>query len=173
MLAAGGPADSAGDQTLLEGLAQVTLGRLAQLKQERALPLRLVPNTDLLAERVESVNEARRRLGATHVLSLRWLQDLDRTRLSITLEDTRTADTVGADILEVVDANLLSAGQRVAEQVAAWLRLSDAPFSRPCAAPPRPPTPKPTGSTCKAWVNWAAMIRAFRPAMPLVCSKAR
>ncbi|MBE7501577.1 MAG: tetratricopeptide repeat protein [Verrucomicrobiales bacterium] len=131
LLAAGNPSDSAGDQTLLEGLVHVTLGRLAQLKQERALPLRLVPNTDLLAERVESVNEVRRRLGATHVLSLRWLQDLDRTRLSITLEDARTADTVGADILEVVDANLLSAGQRVAEQVVAWLKLAEAPLLPP------------------------------------------
>lgn len=120
--------DVSPDRTLLEGMAQAVLDRLAHRKQEQQLPLRLVPVADVLEERLVATSEVRRRFGATHVLAVGWRRDGDPVRLGITLYDATSEDTIGAQPIEARDANLLGAAQRAADLTLDWLGFP--PLSR-------------------------------------------
>lgn len=130
------PADPAAERTLLDGIAQAALERLAQLKQEGQLPLRLVPVADALEERITGTTEARRRFGATHVLAARWFREGDLARLRVTLYDARSEDTLGSELIEARGSNLLGVAQIVADRTLAWLRLSPS-AGLPSRAEPR------------------------------------
>lgn len=117
------PTDPAAERTLLDGIAQASLERLAQRKQEARLPLRLVPVADVLEERITGTTEARKRFGATHVLVARWFRDGALTRLSITLYDATHEDTLRSELLEARGSNLLGVAQIVADRTLAWLQF--------------------------------------------------
>lgn len=115
-------------QTLADGVTRTVVSRLTQLAGTR-WSLRVVPISDVFAEKVESVAEARRIFGATLVLSGDATAVGDTLRVNVTLSEARGLRQVKSTTLDLGPESLFSVQDKVAKLAADWLGLTIPPAS--------------------------------------------
>ncbi len=110
-------------QALADGVTRTVVSRLTQLAGTR-WSLRVVPISDVFAEKVDSVAEARRIFGATLVLSGDASAAGNTLRLNITLSEARSLRQVKSTTLDLGPESLFSVQDKVAKLAADWLGLT-------------------------------------------------
>ena len=110
-------------QALADGVSRTVVARLTQLEASR-WSLRVVPITEVFAEKVESVTDARRLFGATLVLAGDASASGDLVRVNVTLSDARTRRQLKSTTFDLGPASLLSVQDKVAKLAADWLGLT-------------------------------------------------
>ncbi|MGH8675235.1 MAG: tetratricopeptide repeat protein [Burkholderiales bacterium] len=110
-------------QALADGVSRSVVSRLTQLEATR-WSLRVVPISEVFAEKVESLSEARRLFGATLVLSGDASVSGDTLRVNVTLSDARNLRQLKSTTLDLGPQSLLSVQDKVAKLAADWLGLT-------------------------------------------------
>lgn len=110
-------------QALADGVSRTVVSRLTQLEATR-WALRVVPISEVFAEKVESLADARRLFGATLVLAGDASAAGDVLRVNVTLSDARTKRQLKSTTLDLGPESLLSVQDRVARLAADWLGLT-------------------------------------------------
>ena len=110
-------------QALADGVSRTVVSRLTQLEASR-WSLRVVPISEVFAEKVESLADARRLFGATLVLSGDASASGDTLRVNVTLSDARSRRQLKSTTLDLGPQSLLSVQDKVAKLAADWLGLT-------------------------------------------------
>ncbi len=110
-------------QALADGVSRTVVSRLTQLEATR-WSLRVVPISEVFAEKVDSLADARRLFGATLVLSGDASASGDTLRVNVTLSDARSRRQLRSTTLDLGPQSLLSVQDRVAKLAADWLGLT-------------------------------------------------
>jgi class 3 adenylate cyclase/TolB-like protein len=110
-------------QALADGVSRTVVSRLTQLEATR-WSLRVVPISEVFAEKVESLADARRLFGATLVLSGDASASGDTLRVNVTLSDARSRRQIKSTTLDLGPQSLLSVQDKVAKLAADWLGLT-------------------------------------------------
>jgi tetratricopeptide (TPR) repeat protein/class 3 adenylate cyclase len=121
-------------QALADGVSRTVVSRLTQLEATR-WSLRVVPISEVFAEKVESLSEARRLFGATLVLSGDASVAGDILRVNVTLSDARSRRQLKSTTLDLGAESLLSVQDRVARLAADWLGLTISAAAAQTATP--------------------------------------
>ena len=121
-------------QALADGVSRTVVSRLTQLEATR-WSLRVVPISEVFAEKVESLSEARRLFGATLVLSGDASVSGDTLRVNVTLSDARSRRQLKSTTLELGAESLFSVQDRVARLAADWLGLTMSAAAAQTATP--------------------------------------
>jgi tetratricopeptide (TPR) repeat protein/class 3 adenylate cyclase len=133
-------------QSLADGVSRTVVSRLTQLAGTR-WSLRVVPISDVFAEKVDSVAEARRVFGATLVLSGDATAVGDTMRLNVILSEARARRQLKSTTLDLGPESLFAAQDRVARLAADWLGLTIA------AASAQPVNPVPNRTAFAAYLR--------------------
>ena len=115
-------------QALADGVSRTVVSRLTQLEATR-WSLRVVPISEVFAEKIETLADARRLFGATLVLSGDASASGDTLRVNVTLSDARSRRQLKSTTLDLGPQSLLSVQDKVAKLAADWLGLTIAPAS--------------------------------------------
>ena len=110
-------------QALADGVSRTVVARLTQLEASR-WSLRVVPISEVFAEKVESLADARRLFGATLVLSGDASASGDTLRVNVTLSDARSRRQLKSTTLDLGPQSLLSVQDKVAKLAADWLGVT-------------------------------------------------
>lgn len=121
-------------QALADGVSRTVVSRLTQLEATR-WSLRVVPISEVFAEKVESLSEARRLFGATLVLSGDATASGDTLRVNVTLSDARNRRQLKSATFDLGPQSLLSVQDRVARLAADWLGLAMSAAAAQTATP--------------------------------------
>jgi tetratricopeptide (TPR) repeat protein/class 3 adenylate cyclase/TolB-like protein len=110
-------------QALADGVSRTVVSRLTQLEATR-WSLRVVPISEVFAEKVESLSDARRLFGATLVLSGDATASGETLRVNVTLSDARNRRQLKSATFDLGAESLFSVQDRVARLAADWLGLT-------------------------------------------------
>jgi class 3 adenylate cyclase/tetratricopeptide (TPR) repeat protein/TolB-like protein len=110
-------------QALADGVSRTVVSRLTQLEASR-WSLRVVPISEVFAEKVESLADARRLFGATLVLSGDATASGDTLRVNVMLSDARARRQLKSTTLDLGPQSLLGVQDKVAKLAADWLGLT-------------------------------------------------
>jgi tetratricopeptide (TPR) repeat protein len=121
-------------QALADGVSRTVVSRLTQLEATR-WSLRVVPISEVFAEKVESLSEARRLFGATLVLSGDASVADGTLRVNVTLSDARSRRQLKSTTLDLGAESLFSVQDRVARLAADWLGLTISAAAAQAATP--------------------------------------
>jgi tetratricopeptide (TPR) repeat protein/class 3 adenylate cyclase len=121
-------------QALADGVSRTVVSRLTQLEATR-WSLRVVPISEVFAEKVESLSDARRLFGATLVLSGDATASGDTLRVNVMLSDARNLRQLKSTTFDLGPQSLLSVQDRVAKLAADWLGLTISAAAAQTATP--------------------------------------
>jgi serine/threonine-protein kinase len=117
---------------LTEGLALTLTTRLAQLSRSHGL--QVIPATTLREEGIDRVEEARRELGVTLVLSFDTRRSGDRVRVNAQLVDVKQQRQLIAETIDGTMGDLLDLEENVTTRVLRMLQVELAPSERALVA---------------------------------------
>ncbi len=106
------------DQAYADGLTETVTAKLTRLTGRRTL--QVVPASEVQAQQVSTLEQARKELGANLVLEATWQRSGERVRINLILTDARTAWQLRTDTITEEATNVFALQDSV---VAAALRM--------------------------------------------------